>query len=485
MGRTTASATSSSSGARPASTRSVLLLGEANFSFALALVTLLEPHTASASHASPEDELKAREAAEKGLAVAAAYLGLEPTECLTARIVATCFEGSEELVEKYPEAIGILSRLQAHGPRVEVCYGVNGWDLDGTFGDERWDVIAWNHPHLGTEDFRLHRLLLAHFCAAAAGSLREGGHVVVSLVEGQERRWCLVEQASRQGLFLASAPGQFAAMDSPGYECKRNTTGRSFKNLHSQRNVAAAMRSWLYRLTLRPPGPGEGVGNWSLPPCESGKGAANPGDADPTTCRLATEGLVCSECDKSFSCAQGLKTHVRQVHELKKYGDTWKKQAAVTDQTCAECGRSFRDQEALWQHQVAAHGAGQEASAPSTAPPQARGARGPSLLCQEGQEQGKDAKGKLSMGSVYGYESCKVCGMAIPRGSSMADHLEALKPLVSLSLRCACGRPFVEQRALEQHSRFCPEAAAAAAAAPVSRQPGLKWLGNICARFCA
>ncbi|CAE8743188.1 unnamed protein product [Polarella glacialis] len=135
MGRTTASATSSSSGARPASTRSVLLLGEANFSFALALVTLLEPHTASASHASPEDELKAREAAEKGLAVAAAYLGLEPTECLTARIVATCFEGSEELVEKYPEAIGILSRLQAHGPRVEVCYGVNGWDLDGSFED--------------------------------------------------------------------------------------------------------------------------------------------------------------------------------------------------------------------------------------------------------------------------------------------------------------------------------------------------------------
>ena len=116
---------------------SVLLLGEANLSFALALVQMLD------AEGGPE-------------AAAEAYLGLERAGCQKARVTASCYEDRDSLLAKYPEAHGTLAQLAASG-RASVGFGVNAWDLRSSFGaGALWDVIAWNHPHLGTEDFRLH-----------------------------------------------------------------------------------------------------------------------------------------------------------------------------------------------------------------------------------------------------------------------------------------------------------------------------------------
>jgi hypothetical protein len=37
----------------------------------------------------------------------------------------------------------------------------------------------------------------------------------------------------------------------------------------------------------------------------------------------------CAACNKGYSSARGLKTHIRQVHELCKYGDAWKPERSV------------------------------------------------------------------------------------------------------------------------------------------------------------
>merc|ERR1712178_568061 len=73
-------------------------------------------------------------------------------------------------------------------------------------------------------------------------------------------------------------------------------------------------------------------------------------DADPNSSRPVAKGLICDICGKSYSCAQGLRTHVRQVHELKKYGEN---SSGLSN--CAECGQSFRNAEALMQHVAAVH----------------------------------------------------------------------------------------------------------------------------------
>lgn len=387
----------------------VLLLGEANFSFALALLALIFPTKPN------EFEEEAERTYQERLRVASAYLQLPPEACRNLRLTATCYESYAELVDKYPETVGILSRIRAFGEAAEVRFAVDALQLESW--QRKWDVVAWNHPHLGTEDLKLHGCLLAHFLDGAAKSLRPNGVVVLALLEGQERRWQLLKHAQAQRFDLAESPFELTAF--AGYECKRNSTGKSFQSLHVQKTARAAVRSRLYHLRWNVAGQGDVAAFDAMEAALSCKPA-----------RLeSTQALECAECGKAFSSAQGLKTHVRQVHELLKYADR------SESLKCESCGRAFRDSEALTQHRLAAHSS-------------------------SGRTRSK-SRGR-SHGFGLGFRTCEICGMSMPLGSSAAAHLEALRPFVDLPLSCACGRSFNERRALEQHQRFCSKATASA-----------------------
>ena len=88
----------------------VLLLGEANFSFALALRGLLEAPSHNGSEA--ERAVSARQLKEQ-LETVANYLhsGNETQMSITA----SCYEAPAEVLQKYPESAGILSRLSHLG----------------------------------------------------------------------------------------------------------------------------------------------------------------------------------------------------------------------------------------------------------------------------------------------------------------------------------------------------------------------------------
>ena len=85
----------------------VLLLGEANFSFALALRSLLEP--LESTEKGVEEQVR-QELYRKRLRSVTDYFGLSPSD-VELNITATCYESHPELEEKYPESNGILSRL--------------------------------------------------------------------------------------------------------------------------------------------------------------------------------------------------------------------------------------------------------------------------------------------------------------------------------------------------------------------------------------
>jgi len=209
----------------------------------------------------------------------------------------------------------------------------------------------------------------------------------------------------------------FAARDFPGYECKRNHNGKSFKNLHSQRQATGAMRSWAYHMALGAPAAPAPLPVQPPAAAPRARGGADPGDADPTSSRASAAGLSCDVCGREFACALGLRTHKRQVHELKKYGDDRKgAKAEKARHVCDTCGRGFKDAEALQQHAAAAH-RGEQAA------PRARGARGPSLRAGAEQAPPEDLV------------PCEVCGMMLPRGQPLAAHLEALRPVVALDIR--------------------------------------------------
>ena len=229
----------------------ILILGDGNFSFSLALARALPP---------PSFE-----------------------------IVATSFDGPVDLLGKYPESPGIVAALRSLGVTVlhnvdataldaRVVGGAEASSVDGCGSPptqhhrRQYEHVIFNHPHTGTEDMRRHRSFLGHFFHAVAHSSAEpttatevkdsvgtaavdgaggsgagptasgaadrhrgaksvlapGGAIHVTLALDQPERWGLQEQAARHGFSLAHRH-RFPAEQIDGYMTKRHQTGRSFQ----------------------------------------------------------------------------------------------------------------------------------------------------------------------------------------------------------------------------------------------------------------
>ena len=205
-----------------------------NFSFSLALAKLLysEPSPDPSQHSKEhklKDALETTNAARK-------FLNLPPhISSSSVTLLCTSFDSESQVLAKYHDAKDILSALGKF-PNVCIYHGVNAWELVSTFPissssnqtcppsfssfnachldpqqhtsietpswvkgcrsedngsiQVAFDAIVWNHPHLGTEDFRLHRFLMAHFFHSVSQVLKKednhqhGGHVTVTLVQG-------------------------------------------------------------------------------------------------------------------------------------------------------------------------------------------------------------------------------------------------------------------------------------------------------------
>ncbi|KAJ3020257.1 hypothetical protein HKX48_001083 [Thoreauomyces humboldtii] len=473
----------------------VLILGDGNFSFSAALCRILWPS------ASPDATLPSI-ITPQNVQNAHAYLGvLAP---VTVKLTTTSFDDRVELLKKYPETRDILELLEGDRLKkefgVEVLHGINAWELKSTFGDrEPFDVIIWNHPHLGTEDFRLHRFLMAHFFESVASVLSTSPFacVCVSLVQGQETRWDIVAQAQRSNLGLS----QVARFDEtlwPGYQVKRNKHGGSFKNLHTRKHTGSEMNSHLFRFargeprvswegmaatpidrTLgevvlanplsvptniirkgdriakenRDPQPGPLVmataTSWS-------PAAIKPSRSSAKSRRLAAvpADLVCPHCLKQLDSSRGYTQHVHMVHTLQKFGESWTPSRplsfACSDPTCT---RKFASETDAWQHAINRHSTVTASELPGAVDQLTDPSSGEANL--DGGDQG---------GTDYDYVPCTTCGQAVVRREwGMRLHLETLKPAVGMDMRCPIcvkeegtgGKGFIESRALVQHYRFC------------------------------
>lgn len=112
------------------STDTILLIGEGNFSFALALA---RPSTSR---------------------MELAHLAYLPPKNITA----TAYDSEKDCYSKYPEAEEIVASLREWG--VEVLFSVDATKLEwvSALKGRSWSKIVWNFPHAGT----LHSLSTAH-----------------------------------------------------------------------------------------------------------------------------------------------------------------------------------------------------------------------------------------------------------------------------------------------------------------------------------
>jgi predicted RNA-binding Zn-ribbon protein involved in translation (DUF1610 family) len=129
----------------------------------------------------------------------------------------------------------------------------------------------------------------------------------------------------------------------PNYMCKRNLSGDSFKSARSRSNWATdkgcLASIFLYFVSHKSDALAIESPLARIAEIVSSLHSKTP----------AIPAHACKECEKSFSTDQGLRTHVRQVHQLGLY-------SASTQVVCGTCGKAFSSPDKLRMHELNAHG---------------------------------------------------------------------------------------------------------------------------------
>ena len=277
----------------------LLLFGEGDFSFTQSLCRLVT--------------------SEEGQAVISKYLGVPVSSDI--KIVSSSLDSRQEVMEKYPAFI----HLKFDG-RVQIRHSVNA--IDPKDIDKDFSCAVWNHPHLGTEDAEKHFQLLSHFFQKM-GEIKLN-IVFLSFLRAQVQRWRVTEAANRHGFGLCEK-GSLVEADFPGYQCKRNLNGKSFKSSRTKDNWAVEDLSSIF---LR---------------FQHGSTGNVPLSFENGLVESLAETFTCDLCPKTYSSFQGMRTHRRQTHELGKY-------ATTVDVVCESCGKAFLSYAALVMHIKGAHG---------------------------------------------------------------------------------------------------------------------------------
>lgn len=181
--------------------KSILLCGEGDFSFARALVSLSSAET-------------------------------------TLRVTATSYEPVDDIGRLWGGAENL--RALRDVPGVELLHGIDATALDARFEGREWDRVCFMFPHIaGKGRISLNRELLAGFFRAVSHVLAPGGAVEVALVAGQGgtatdgdaqreygNTWQAASQAAEGGLVLVdTAPFDAAAWEARGYRSRGHWRG--------------------------------------------------------------------------------------------------------------------------------------------------------------------------------------------------------------------------------------------------------------------
>ncbi|KAL3664573.1 hypothetical protein V7S43_010326 [Phytophthora oleae] len=352
-------------------------------------------------------------------------------------LTATSYDSYDELIAKYPECSRICAQLKELG--ASVLHRVDATNIRESLvaaGAEQFKFgsVVFNHPHCGEENVRRHQSLLSHFYSSALEVLeeKEESDVLLTLAEGQPQRWQAVERGLKAGLKLHRQVDDVDNDDVFGlvYERKRHQNGKSFHQvtMHGERKKQASTL-FIFRR--------QNDDKSTVLAAEEEKKA-------PVSRKRKAESellleFACTQCERSFKSDQGLRTHVRMVHELE--GSAPKKVLLP----CEFCDRTFKKEDAKRQHQLAKHG-----QDPLIKPDW--------YEKQQVQASTADKASSTATETISPNESktCSICQLSFTSSEDFDAHWQKLQPRAAAKRQCTtCSREFDEERALRQHQNFC------------------------------
>lgn len=406
--------------------------------------------------------------------------------CPKYHVLATTFDERDALLAKFKETRGILQRLAEAGT-VRVLHGIDASNLSATLRERArhaglavedgradggdivaggFDCVVFNNPHLGVEDVARHRRFVAHFLHEALAVTAPRGEICVTLCDDQPERWGLVASAQRCGLTLrAELP--FCEPAWPGYEHRRHHAGRSFPYRVSRTFVfvrveaaaAAPPEVWPRAppAALSPPVAASAAA--AAPPASMALPAAAP--VSPPSApgskrrklskaervalarRDAVPVAVCAMCGAGpFATVRSLQGHVFDKHFQALRSEP--PEAA----RCATCAKEFACARDLENHRRSQHSGVRLVHVGGLAGAQGETARGAELAAGEEEKEGAG-------GQVDAHFHCAVCDERFVSEAALRAHRRVFQPVdVAVELRCklcAGDRLFPNERALTQH----------------------------------
>uniref|UniRef100_A0AAV1UBT5 C2H2-type domain-containing protein n=1 Tax=Peronospora matthiolae TaxID=2874970 RepID=A0AAV1UBT5_9STRA len=380
-------------------------------------------------------------------------------------LTATSYDSYEELIAKYPESKRICAQLRELD--VTVLHRVDATNLReslvaaGAKQKLRFHSVIFNHPHCGEENVRRHQSLLSHFYASALNVLEEkdeddASGIQLTLAEGQPERWQAVPRALSGGLKLYRKVDDVDNDETFGvvYERKRHQNGKSFHQvtLYGEKKTQSSTL-FIFRRQTSPV---------EAAPVDTAKTTDAPvvgGDEVMTVSRKRKAEreqsfeFACTQCDRSFKSAQGLRTHVHMMHELEAGGVQQEKVRLH----CKFCSRTFNTEDARRQHQLAKHG-----KDPLIKPDwfriqqhEATIAASESMTVLSSGTNGVTSP-TTSVAVIAKPKACAICAFSFATVEDFDAHWQKLQPRAAVKRQCSnCGREFDEERALRQHQNFC------------------------------
>ena len=357
-----------------------------------------------------------------------------------------------------------------------------------------FDHVLFNHPHLGTENAKLHHYFLCHLFHSVTQVLKQPtphppstikevkddnrrysslSRVYITLARGQYERWRCEHAASLHGFVLLhrcsfTSPLLNSTTNSGGgssssYETRRHQSGKAFgKRVEGSETFTFGLLCVGRSVSVSVDGSesesdkkvfvsNDGGAAYALPwqveSCENAACSSNNEDnkQSQTPQAKASPTFVCNVCSKSFREARSLKNHQTSCCSTK-----YRRAATFTCQQCEENGTSriFSSRDALSSHVLAKHSGAHTDIKP------------------DWYVVADDVNNKQDQNDVVG--TCDICkqfffsheeerrhdGQFLPREKVVNEH--GCGDNGSSDYVCAkCFKRFRDTRALLQHEIFC------------------------------
>jgi hypothetical protein len=364
------------------------------------------------------------------------------------KLLCTGLDSLSSLTSKYRDTPFILNQLSKFVDdgsfSVTVEHDVNAIDFPSTLASHLpAQIILFNHPHLATENAKLHYNFLCHlFHSVWHYLIAADGIFLLTLARGQYERWDCEKAAEQQGMRLVwrgpfqppQPPKNKESSQRTYYALRRHQTGKSFAN-----RVLGTSETFVFQRLLDTPDPQwEKYVGWLFSRPSTAKEGDHTEEAKQDH-QQSSDTHPCPFCGKVFSEERSVQSHIRCKHSKRK------RDSKVSCDLCSRVGfiRVFESAQGLEDHINAQHRAIHKSIRPD--------------WCQTSNQTNAEKP------VIVPHESCRICNARLFGSSpdqALKNHQDSFLPQTDRSGQSShecsfCNKVFLQKRARLQHENHC------------------------------